>query len=219
MKLNWTNQRWKFRIKAVLGMLLGSFVVVAVLLYLNTIQSSKNNEKELSASYFQVVKKIKTPKKETPKPKQQKRQQPTTVSPLTPLLADLGIGMSAISLNIGAFDARADVISAGDDVLGDTSNVIMTGDSIDQQPRVLTRAPFQYPARAKAKGIEGYVLLSILINEKGQVEEVRVLGSDPKGTFEEVAVRNIKRWQFSPAKYNQQAVRAWINQQITFRLG
>lgn len=216
---NWIQRRWLFRTKAVLGMVVGSLTILLAMLYLNSLKPEKPENDNDRALSFQVVKQVKTPKKPKPQPKKTSRPKPSKAAPLAPALADLGIGMSGIDLNMSAYDPNSDLPTAGDDVLGDTSNAVMTGDTVDQQPRALARSPLQYPPRAKAKEIEGYVLLSILINEDGKVEEVKVLESDPQGTFEEVAIRNIKKWKFAPARYKGKAVKTWINQPITFQLG
>jgi len=216
---NWNNRHKIFRLKAVAGMLLGFLTVMLMILYLNSLSTDKPKEEEFKPQSFQVVKNVKTPKKPKPVPKKQAKTKAAKVNPLSPALASLGIEMSGINFNSGAFDPNSAMPSADENILGDTSNAVMTGDTVDQIPRALSRAALQYPARAKAKEIEGFVLLSILINEQGKVEEVKVLESDPQGTFEEVAIRNIKKWRFSPAKYQGKPVKTWVNQSITFQLG
>jgi len=215
----WLQQRLWFRTKAVAGMLVGSFVILLGMLYLNSLKPEKAEKESQRSLSFQVVKQVKTPKKPKPQPKKTAKPKPSKSSPMAPLLSDLGLGLSGIDFNINAYDPSGEIPIDDDGVLGDTSNAIMTGDTVDQQPRALARTPLQYPARAKAKEIEGYVLLSILINEKGVVEEVKVLESEPQGTFEEVAIRNIKKWKFEPARYQGKPVKTWINQPITFQLG
>ena len=76
----------------------------------------------------------------------------------------------------------------------------------------------QYPPRAKAKGIEGYVLLSLLISPTGDVERVKVLEANPAGIFEDVAVAGVKTWKFEPASYNGESVRVWAKQRVRFDL-
>jgi len=216
---NFIHRRWLFRSKAVIGMIVGSLIILLSMLYLNNIKPKKDAKKESRYLSFQVIKKIKTPKKTNPQPKKRSRPRQSKSSPIAPTLSNLGIGISGIDLNMSAYDPNSELPSASNDVLGDTSNAIMTGGTVDQQPRALVRSPLQYPARAKAKEIEGYVLLSILINKEGKVEEVKVLESDPQGTFEDIAIHNIKKWKFSPARYKGQAVKTWINQSIIFQLG
>lgn len=216
---NWLQKRWRFRVTAVIGMMIGSLLIISTMLYLNSLKPEKPEKKADRPLSFQVVKNVKTPKKPKPTPKKKPpANKSKSIAPPPPLMS-LGLGMSGVDFNMTAFDPNATAVETDDDLLGDTSNAVLTSDAVDQKPRVIATVPLQYPARAKAKEIEGYVLLSILVNENGQVDQVRVLESDPQGTFDDVAVRNIKKWKFEPAKYNGKPVSIWINQPIKFELG
>lgn len=63
----------------------------------------------------------------------------------------------------------------------------------------------KYPRKAKLKRLEGFVQLAFAINEKGLVSNVKVLDSNPKGTFERNAVRAIKRWKFKQNEVERSA--------------
>ena len=63
----------------------------------------------------------------------------------------------------------------------------------------------KYPRKAKLKRQEGFVQLAFAINEKGLVSNVKVLDSNPKGTFERNAVRAIKRWKFKQNEVERSA--------------
>jgi len=215
----WLENRIKFKLKAIVGMVVGSVLIISTMLYLNSLkpdQAEKKAERPLS---FQVVKNVKTPKKPKPTPKKPPPANKAKNIAPPPALTSLGLGISGVDFNMSAFDPNAQIVETDEDLLGDTSDAVMTSDAVDQKPRVIATVPLQYPARAKAKEIEGYVLLSILVNEDGQVDQVRVLESDPQGTFDDVAIRNIKKWKFEPAKYNGKPVSIWINQPIKFELG
>ncbi len=54
----------------------------------------------------------------------------------------------------------------------------------------------RYPRKAKIKRQEGFVQLAFNIDENGLVSNVKVLDSNPKGSFERNAIRAIKRWKF-----------------------
>jgi len=215
----WLQKRWRFRVTAVIGMMIGSLLIISTMLYLNSLKPEKPEKKADRPLSFQVAKNVKTPKKPKPTPKKKPPANKSKSIAPPPPLTSLGLGMSGVDFNMSAFDPNATAVETDDDLLGDTSNAVLTSDAVDQKPRVIATVPLQYPARAKAKEIEGYVLLSILVNENGQVDQVRVLESDPQGTFDDVAVRNIKKWKFEPAKYNGKPVSIWINQPIKFELG
>ncbi len=195
-------------------MLVGSVLVFGALLFINRPVEIEKERTPRSVAEFTV----KQP--ERPKPKKRVEQKPrkrTKVPPPPALVADLNIELSGIDFG---FDFAGDGVGEIDDsLLGDTNNVVMTSDMVDTPPRVVKRTPLQYPARARAKELEGYVVLSLFINAAGKVEDVRVLESDPKGTFDSAAIKAVKSWVFTPAKYNGKAVGSWANQTIRFEMG
>src|SRR3954468_9846646 len=68
------------------------------------------------------------------------------------------------------------------------------------KPPVLTHfVPAVYPPDADAKGIAGSVTFSIVIDEKGAVEAVKVLDPGPHPGFAPAAEAAVKQFQFSPA--------------------
>ena len=75
-----------------------------------------------------------------------------------------------------------------------------------------------YPPRARAKGVEGYVVFSLLIGVTGEIEQLKIIESHPEGIFNEAAMQGINQWRFEPAMYQGQAVRAWAKQRIRFDL-
>jgi len=65
-----------------------------------------------------------------------------------------------------------------------------------------------YPQFAYQQRIKGMVLLRILINERGAVDDVSVIDSAPKGMFEEAALKAALALQFSPAILRQRPVKS-----------
>jgi protein TonB len=56
----------------------------------------------------------------------------------------------------------------------------------------------KYPKAALVAGIEGWVLLQIDINEKGEVENVRVVGGEQRNMFEAEAKRAVAQYKYRP---------------------
>ncbi|SMG64734.1 TonB family protein, partial [methanotrophic bacterial endosymbiont of Bathymodiolus sp.] len=79
-------------------------------------------------------------------------------------------------------------------------------------PKPKSRGAFKYPASAKKNGIKGYVVLSLLIDENGRVDQIQVLESSPTGVFDEAALQGINAWRFEPAKYEGKKVKVWAKQ-------
>ena len=61
----------------------------------------------------------------------------------------------------------------------------------------LTPAP-EYPQRALARGIEGWVLVSFTIAETGAVVDAAVVDAVPPGIFDGAAIRALARYKYRP---------------------
>jgi protein TonB len=191
----------------------GSLLVLALVVLMNNPFAQRDKANELIGSSIAVVKKEKPkPKEVVRKPEPPKR--PTRAAP-TPLLG-LDSSLSGLDFGLPAFDSSD--LDLGQGLLGDSGDVVMTDDSVDQAPRPILQTPMLYPARAKAQGITGYVLLSVLISPTGQVEKVKVLEAQPAGVFDDIAVAGVQNWKFEPATYKGEHVRVWARQRVRFDL-
>jgi len=76
----------------------------------------------------------------------------------------------------------------------------------------------KYPAIAKDANIQGTVYVTFVVNEKGEVKDVKVLRSIGGGTDEEAirVVQNMPKWK--PVKERGNAVNAQYNLPIRFTL-
>ena len=72
------------------------------------------------------------------------------------------------------------------------------GIQIARELTPLVRVPPQYPERARAKLIEGYVTIRFTVTENGAVADPEVIAAEPPGYFERAAIRAILRWKYQP---------------------
>jgi protein TonB len=56
----------------------------------------------------------------------------------------------------------------------------------------------QYPRRALARRIEGYVVVGFTINRDGSTSQLEVLEANPPLVFDRAALKAIERWRFDP---------------------
>ena len=56
----------------------------------------------------------------------------------------------------------------------------------------------QYPQRALARGIEGYVLLSLTVTTTGSTKDPVVIEADPPGMFERAAISAALKFKYKP---------------------
>ncbi len=83
----------------------------------------------------------------------------------------------------------------------------------------LVRIPPDYPRRAAQRGIEGWVLVQFTITPTGSVTDAKVVDADPKGMFEEAAIRSILRWRYNPKIEDGQPVeRVGVRQVVRFMM-
>ncbi len=192
----------------------GVALVLALLLFMNHRITRPDGDDGESFSAIAVV------KQEPPKPQEPvRRREPPKRKPARSAPAPLlGFESGLAGANFGLPGLDANELDLGDGLLGDAGPVVMTDDSVDVAPRPLNQPPMSYPARAKAGGVTGYVLLSVLIGPTGRVEQVRVLESQPSGVFDEVALAGVRQWTFEPASYKGENVRVWARQRVRFDL-
>lgn len=91
-------------------------------------------------------------------------------------------------------------------------------EQLDESAHLLGEVQRIYPARARNAGIEGFVTLALLVNERGEVDEVQVMKSQPTGYFEESAIAMLRGQRFVPAIKQGVAVKSHWQTTIRFKL-
>jgi TonB family protein len=75
-----------------------------------------------------------------------------------------------------------------------------------------------YPTRASQYGKEGWVIVSFVVSETGEVEEPMIEDSSGEA-FEQVALDAIKKWRYTPATVNGNPVaQSMMKTRLTFQL-
>jgi periplasmic protein TonB len=104
-------------------------------------------------------------------------------------------------------------------LVGATGGSALDLKQVAQAPRVLQQVKPQYPRRAKADGLEGLVLVRVIIGTDGRVEpeHTRVLRSVPG--LDAAAIAAVSQWRFSPAIGHQgRPVRVIVEIPLQFSL-
>ncbi|WP_026957398.1 energy transducer TonB [Aliagarivorans taiwanensis] len=68
----------------------------------------------------------------------------------------------------------------------------------NQQVMPLQRIEPRYPQRALQRNVEGYVVLSFTIDEKGSPTDIQITESEPGRIFDREAIRALERWKYQP---------------------
>jgi protein TonB len=88
---------------------------------------------------------------------------------------------------------------------------------LDSQPTVIGDVRIPYPEDARSRGVEGTVVLSVLVDETGQVRAVKVV-SGPGSGLDQAAAKAVERIRFRPAIRKGKPVPAQITYRYTFLL-
>jgi protein TonB len=99
-----------------------------------------------------------------------------------------------------------------------TSRVVGDSSKLDRPPRLVYRAPLEFPEQAKAKASAGQVLLQLLVTEEGTVGDAKVVESEPPGVFEAAALQSARLWKFEPGISSGKTISAWVSQRLRFEL-
>jgi periplasmic protein TonB len=88
----------------------------------------------------------------------------------------------------------------------------------DAIPEYRKNPPITYPTRARRKGYEGTVVLEVLVNRNGMVDDLRILASSGYEILDRSAVNSVKTWSFKPAKKGNDTVDMWVKVPVRFKL-
>ena len=75
-----------------------------------------------------------------------------------------------------------------------------------------------YPRIAKQAGIEGRVILNVLVHKSGRVDSVIVLKSLGESGCDQAAMAAVKAVQWQPAQQDGTPVSVWVGIPVIFKL-
>ena len=191
-----------------LSAILGMFGTLLVIGLLNDQPPRKKRELTASPVSFSVSKPPKIQRQKTPKPKPKAKHKPPPLPMIGPSLTGLSFGIEALD-DFSSID-RSDLLKQ--------TNVVMTSETVDTPPRPKERKSPDYPHHARRKGVEGYVILSLLVDEFGGIKDAFVLESHPEGIFDQSALSGIREWRFLPGEYEGDSVSVRVTQTLRYSL-
>ncbi len=193
------------------------YLIFIFVIKLNEMDMSRQQDENKQVN-FEVKKQQKIRKKVEKKSKKTRRKKSRQSLPgIKPGSMGNSLGGMGLSFGLPQFD-EANFDELKDEDLLDSDKGSMDKESVDTIPKVKKRSPLVYPELARRQGISGYVVMNVLIDEQGNVEDVEIVDSKPKEIFDLQAESTIRQWKFSPATYNGQNVKVWATQKIVFKL-
>ena len=205
------RKKRQIQAKSLLVAVLGfSFLLVLLNIMNGSVKFSK--KKEISQVQFKT-KKVRRKNAQKIKKKKPRKKASNKVKSLKPKMnmafASSGLDLGIDILGLSSADSR---------LLSQNGDKVMTEDVVDQLPQVQYSEPVPYPESAKENNITGHVTLNILVNKSGNVDQVKLVDSQPQGVFDQVAVQSVKSWSFSPAEYKGEFVSVWVKQKLKFQV-
>ncbi len=85
-------------------------------------------------------------------------------------------------------------------------------------PQPIQREAPPYPQAVRELGIEGTVEVALTVLRDGSVGWVRIVRAEPRGYFEQAAAEGVRRWRFSPAMQDGQAIECRLRTRVRFAL-
>lgn len=89
-------------------------------------------------------------------------------------------------------------------------------ENLDVPPQLLSKLSIKYPSKARREGIQGEVVLRILVSNTGEVAVVEVEKSIPQ--LDSAAVSAAEKLRFKPAKKYGRPVDVWVRVPLNFEL-
>jgi periplasmic protein TonB len=101
-------------------------------------------------------------------------------------------------VNVGPSTEAVQMLAPSVDVRGALQRISVNVGGSDRDVIPLVRIEPDYPSRAMNRGVEGWVLVQFTITPAGTVKDAKVVDAQPKGYFEEAALKAIARWRYNP---------------------
>jgi protein TonB len=95
---------------------------------------------------------------------------------------------------------------------------LVSADELDTSPVSLSRKLPTYSLQARRMRAEGTVVIKVLVNERGTVDEVVLVNGAPGADLNESAMRAARSWTYRPATKGGVAVKVWKIEQVAFKL-
>lgn len=90
--------------------------------------------------------------------------------------------------------------------------------AVEKEPQFVNQVKPVYPEIARKAGIEGRVVLRVLIDKDGKPMKAQILKNPGSDIFDEAAIASVMQSSYSPAIQNGKPVKCWLTVPIKFAL-
>ena len=122
----------------------------------------------------------------------------------------ISTGVLLISFSL---DYQSAIAAAPQGILADSTYNFA---DVDTKPELIHKSQPYYPELARKSGTEGTVVISVTVDQKGDVADMKIFKSIP--TLDAAALEAAGKTKFKPAMHQGTAVKVMMNIPFKFRL-
>lgn len=153
-------------------------------------------------------------------------KQSASIQKTDPELSEVPARSGDISTSIdGQPDAEASPPSSLTSALKDAADAVASANQRVPAPTISLARPLyrhnpspDYPSRARRRGLQGVVILKVLVDEKGRVDDLVIFKSSGHKILDRAARSSVKRWMFQPGTKDGRTIEMWVRVPIRFEL-
>ncbi len=164
-----------------------------------------------------------TPLPEPPKPIQEKQDPMASPTVPNPQFQDVKLNLDMPQLKID-YTVNPQIL-VGVQVpapptlsMPSVSDAVFSLGELDNQPQVIHAPAPVYPHQAKSRGVQGEVLVRIVIDAEGRVISAKLASQKNAEEFGQVTLDAVKNWRFKPGQKGTQTVHCEVEVPVVFRL-
>lgn len=132
--------------------------------------------------------------------------------------------VSAIESPVGVEQSVTDVEAIAEAAITPPSaptvapGTLLSIEEVDTAPVSLSRKVPAYSMLARQMRLQGTVVLNVLVNENGTVDDVVIVKGISGADLNDATVKAAKAWTYRPATKDGVAVKVWKTEQVAFKL-
>lgn len=139
-------------------------------------------------------------------------------------------GLSRKAIQADANDSTAIEVKAGNTVAKENDDLTLTDKDADaipipaddylvtSMPVLITKIIIPYPPQAKKADIQGAVVMELIVDDQGQVRDIKVIRGPGYG-LDEAAVEAMKKVKFRPGRIGDKNVAVKLRYKYVFEIG
>lgn len=208
---NFLAKSFFFLLKLVIVLLINFLLFLVIPLTHELFGTIKHNEKNISTQPRIIAEYIKPPNRDEPKESEKRIRHIQTSRSLNSSQKSMNFKFTP---DLGAEGGGDGVAMAAQQL----NVMIFEEGEVDEEAQPISRSAIPYPQRARELGIEGDLIMILLIGTDGHVESVEIIKSPDNSISKSAREIILKNWKFKPAKNQGVPVKQRLKQKISFKL-